>query len=444
MSEALPAAPAAETEVGSYFVANYPPFSVWTPEAVQGAALPALLAPPGRDVPLGLYLHIPFCRKRCHFCYFRVYTDKSAREVAEYLDLLVEEWELYAKLPAIADRPFNFVYFGGGTPSFLSTAQLESLVGRLDAITPWKHAEEVTFECEPGTLTPGKLEAIRRMGVTRLSLGVENFDDHVLEINGRAHRSPEIGKSYEAARALEFPQVNIDLIAGMLGETEENWEECVGKTIALAPDSVTIYQMELPFNTTISRDILGGTGQFREHVADWATKRRWVKEAFAALEGAGYHVGSAYTAVKDPARTRFVYRDRLWQGADLVGLGVASFGHVNGVHMQNFDTWDPYGRAIREGEVPLSRAYRPSATERLIRELVLQLKLGKIRPSYFADKYGVDVRARFADAWASLSRDGWLAPSAGDEIALTRDGLMRVDVLLQRFFLPEHSGIRYT
>jgi oxygen-independent coproporphyrinogen-3 oxidase len=112
--------------------------------------------------------------------------------------------------------------------------------------------------------------------------------------------------------------------------------------------------------------------------------------------------------------------------------------------MQNFDTWDPYGRAIREGEVPLSRAYRPSATERLIRELVLQLKLGKIRPSYFADKYGVDVRARFADAWASLSRDGWLAPSAGDEIALTRDGLMRVDVLLQRFFLPEHSGIRYT
>jgi coproporphyrinogen III oxidase-like Fe-S oxidoreductase len=444
MSEALPAAPAAETEVGSYFVANYPPFSVWTQEAVADAALPALHEAPRQDVPLGLYLHIPFCRKRCHFCYFRVYTDKSAREVAEYLDLLVEEWELYAKLPAIAGRPFNFVYFGGGTPSFLSTAQLESLVGRLDAITPWKHAEEVTFECEPGTLTPGKLAAIRGMGVTRLSLGVENFDDHVLEINGRAHRSPEIGKAYETARELQFPQVNIDLIAGMLGETEENWKDCVRKTIALAPDSVTIYQMELPFNTTISRDILGGTGQFKEHVADWATKRRWVKEAFAALEGAGYYLGSAYTAVKDPARTRFVYRDRLWQGADLVGLGVASFGHVNGVHMQNFDTWDPYRRAIREGEVPLSRAYRPTADERLIRELVLQLKRGKIRASYFADKYGVDVRSRFADTWASLSRDGWLAPSGGDEIALTRDGLLRVDVLLQRFFLPEHSGIRYT
>ncbi len=443
MSEALPAAPPAETEVGSYFVANYPPFSVWTRDAVDGAALPALHSPPA-PVPLGLYLHIPFCRKRCHFCYFRVYTDKSAREVAEYLDLLVDEWQIYAKQPALAGRPFNFVYFGGGTPSFLSTAQLESLVGRLNAITPWGQAEEITFECEPGTLTAGKLAAIRRMGVTRLSLGVENFDDRILEINGRAHRSPEIGRSYEAARSLDFPQINIDLIAGMLGETEENWRACVLKTIALAPDSITIYQMELPFNTTISRDILGGTGQFKEHVADWATKRRWVKEAFAALESAGYHVGSAYTAVKDPSRTRFVYRDRLWQGADLVGLGVASFGHVSGVHMQNLDTWEPYRRAIQAGDVPLARAYRPSADERLIRELVLQLKRGSIRPGYFQEKYGVDVRRRFAEALASLAADGYLAAADDERIALTRDALLRVDVLLHRFFLPEHTGIRYT
>ncbi len=443
MSEALPAAPPAETEVGSYFVANYPPFSVWTREAVERAALPALRTAPA-DVPLGLYLHIPFCRKRCHFCYFRVYTEKSAREVAEYLDLLVNEWGIYAKRPALSNRPFNFVYFGGGTPSFLSTAQLEGLVGRLTAITPWSEAEEITFECEPGTLTEGKLAAIRGMGVTRLSLGVENFDDHILEINGRAHRSPEIGRTYEIARSLGFPQINIDLIAGMLGETDDNWRACVEEAVALDPDSITIYQMELPFNTTISRDILSGAGQFTEHVADWATKRRWVKEAFAALERAGYHVGSAYTAVKDPSRTRFVYRDRLWQGADLVGLGVASFGHVSGVHMQNFDSWEPYRQAIHAGEAPLARAYRPSPDERLIRELVLQLKRGSIRPAYFKDKYGVDVRQRFAEPLASIQADGYLAAADEDAIALTRDGLLRVDVLLQRFFLPEHAGIRYT
>jgi len=96
-----------QTEVGSYFVANYPPFSVWTPEAVAAEARPALESAPSAGVPLGLYLHIPFCRKRCHFCYFRVYTDRNAKEVESYLDLLAREWELYAPLQAIAGR-FQF------------------------------------------------------------------------------------------------------------------------------------------------------------------------------------------------------------------------------------------------------------------------------------------------------------------------------------------------
>jgi oxygen-independent coproporphyrinogen III oxidase len=442
MSEAQAAA-TVQTEVGSYFVANYPPFSVWTAEAVERDARPALRRPPS-TAPLGLYLHVPFCRKRCHFCYFRVYTDKNAQQVGEYLDLLVEEWRLYVEQPALAGRTLDFVYFGGGTPSFLSTKQLESLVGRLTALRPWTDAEEITFECEPGTLSGDKLAAIRGMGVTRLSLGVENFDDEILELNGRAHRSPEIGQAYEAARGLGFPQVNIDLIAGMLGETDANWRSCIEQVVALAPDSVTIYQMELPFNTTISRDLLQGTGRFAAPPADWQTKRRWVREAFAALEDQGYHVGSAYTAVRDPARTRFVYRDRLWEGADLVGLGVASFGHVNGVHMQNHDTWDAYGESIRAGALPLARAYQPSEEERLIRELVLQLKRGVLRPSYFARKYGVDLRTRFAAPLATLAAEGWLAPPAEDRLALTREALLRVDTLLPRFFLPGHVGIRYT
>jgi oxygen-independent coproporphyrinogen III oxidase len=449
MSGAQGEAAVEQTDVGSYFVANYPPFSTWRPEYVAEARAALDLAPASRrgigdSVPLGLYLHIPFCRKRCHFCYFRVYTDKNAREVEQYLDLLGREWELYARTPAVSERRFNFVYFGGGTPSFLSTKQLQRLIHRLNAHGEWSGAEEITFECEPGTLTDAKLKAIRGMGVTRLSLGVENFSDRILEINGRAHRSPEIGRAYDAARALRFPQINIDLIAGMLGETDANWQDCIARTVALAPDSVTIYQMELPYNTTISGDLLKGTGQFSETVANWATKRRWVQDAFAALERAGYHIGSAYTAVKNPDQTKFVYRDRLWEGADLLGLGVASFGHVNGVHVQNLDTWPKYQEAIERGEIPFGRAYRPTADERLIREFVLQLKRGSNRPSYFAQKYGIDVLTRFRDGLESLQRDGYLSEATADRIALTRDALMRVDVLLPRFFLPEHAGIRYT
>ncbi len=432
------------TEVGSYFVASYPPFSVWTAAAIERDAMPALHAAPVAGVPLGLYLHIPFCRKRCHFCYFRVYTEKNAQDVGDYLEVLAREWEMYWRLPSIAGRRLNFVYFGGGTPSFLSTRQLEGLVSRLTATAPWGDAEEVTFECEPGTLTEAKLSVIHRLGVTRLSLGVENFSDEILELNGRAHRSGEVFRAYEYARSLDFPQINIDLIAGMLGETEENWQACVEETLRLQPDSITIYQMELPFNTTISSDRLKGTGRFTHTVADWATKRRWVGDAFEKLEAAGYHIGSAYTAVKDPSRTRFVYRDRLWQGADMVGLGVSSFGHVNGVHVQNVDTWERYLAAVRQDELPLSRAYRPTDDERLIRELILQLKRGSIRPAYFQEKYGTNVLHRFRDQFESLAADGSLSTADEDIVLLTRDGLLRVDSLLPRFFLPEHTGIRYT
>ena len=433
-----------QTEVGSYFVATYPPFSVWKHELVERDAMPALASPPVAGVPLGMYLHIPFCRKRCHFCYFRVYTDKNANEVADYLDVLAREWEIYARMPAIAGRPLNFVYFGGGTPSFLSTRQLRGLVDRLSAVSPWRDAEEITFECEPGTLAGDKLSVIRDIGVTRLSLGVENFSDELLDLNGRAHRSPEIFKADEQARGLGFPQINIDLIAGMLGETDENWQACVRRTLELDPDSVTIYQMELPFNTTISKDLIKHGGQFTDTVATWATKRRWVKDAFEALEQAGYHVGSAYTAVKNPAKTSFVYRDRLWQGADMVGLGVASFGHINRVHVQNVDTWEKYSAAIEQGTLPLGRAYRPTDEERMIREFVLQLKRGSVKPAYFSEKYGVDVLRRFRDALASLRTSGDLATADDDRISLTRDALLRVDVLLRRFFLPQHRGIRYT
>ncbi len=443
MSEGTPGAAVDDTEIGSYFVANYPPFSVWTQDAVQQHAEARLGAPPA-DVPLGLYLHVPFCRKRCHFCYFRVYTDKNAHEIEEYLDVMADEWELYQRYPAIAGRTLNFIYFGGGTPSFLSARQLEKLVQRLTAASSWSNAEEITFECEPGTLTESKLAAIHGLGVTRLSLGIENFDDHILELNGRAHRSPEIFRAYEFAQSLGFPQINIDLIAGMLGETDENWQRCLKKTLELEPDSITVYQMELPFNTTISTDVLRGEGRFREHVASWSTKRRRAEEAFMAFERAGYTIGSAYTAVKVPGRTKFVYRDRLWQGADLAGLGVASFGHINGLHLQNMDRWETYSGGVREGHLPLSRAYLPDADERLIRELVLQLKLGRIRPSYFLDKYGVRVLDRFHEPLTSLSGQGYLAEMSDDIVSLTREGLLRVDSLLPRFFQPQHAGIRYT
>jgi len=430
---------AKKTEVGSYFVANYPPFSQWTVEGLE--VVQAALHSPPNAVPLGLYLHIPFCRKRCKFCYFRVYTDKAAPDVERYVAALSREIELVSKLPVMGGRPFRFVYFGGGTPSFLSAKQLTSLVDRLRANINWDHAEEVTFECEPGTLSHSKILTLKELGVTRLSLGVENFSDAVLEENGRAHLSGEVYKAWEWIQEAAFPNVNIDLIAGMVGETWDNWKENIRRTLELAPDSVTIYQMELPFNTVYSKDILGN--HVETPVADWPTKRAWVNYAFDEFLAAGYHVSSGYTLVKDKNKVNFSYRDNLWRGSDLLATGVASFGHISGVHYQNLPEWEQYLTSLEAGRLPLGRALRPTADQLLIREMILQLKTGGLDAAYFRGKFGVEILDRWRDTWNEY-RDEGLLSYEGDRITLTRDGLLCVDGLLPAFFEPEMQGVRYT
>jgi oxygen-independent coproporphyrinogen-3 oxidase len=379
---------------------------------------------------------VPFCRKRCKFCYFRVYTDKNASEVDRYTNALAREVEMLSKLPAVHGRRLDFVYFGGGTPSYLNSAQIRSLTEKVRQFIPWTHAQEVTYEAEPGTIKREKLETLRAIGVTRLSLGIENFDDKVLELNGRAHLSPEISRAWQWAREVGFPQVNIDLIAGMVGETEANWRENIRKTIELSPESVTIYQLELPYNTVFVKE-LGGEAP----VADWETKRAWVDYAFSALADAGYRQSSAYTMVKPGVR--FTYRDALWHGADMIGTGVASFSHLSGVHYQNLDQFDAYCAALEAGRLPLHRAYPANARERLTRELILQLKLGEIDAGYFQQKFGENILEVFRPAFDRWRAEGMMEIHDG-RVRLTRGGLLCADGLLPEFFDPKHRSKRYT
>jgi len=428
------------TEVGSYFIANYPPFSVW-----DAGYLPeihkALQGTPDRSVPMGLYIHIPFCRKRCRFCYFRVYTNQNAQAIENYVQALEREFQLLSQQPAIAGRTLRFAYFGGGTPSYLSSKQLRSLHDRLSEYLSWQTAEEVTFECEPGTLSLEKVKMLKEIGVTRVSLGVENFDDQILENNGRAHLSPEIFRAYEWLQQVGFPQINVDLIAGMIGETDDNWARCVDRVKEMEPDNVTIYQMELPYNTLIAREMkeMGVTSP----VAGWATKRRWVSEAMDALFQSGYQISSGNELVRSLDTDHFVYRDHLFRGSDILATGVSSFGHFQGVHYQNFDQIEQYLQTVNAGQLPIHRAFVPTAHQKLIREMCLQMKEGRISARPFRAKFGVDILQEFGAPLRNQEAAGYLTIE-GDEIRLTRRGVLQVDTLLPEYFEKEHRAIRYT
>jgi len=430
-----------KTEVGSYFISNYPPYSQWSIDGLP-AIEAALNSAPIESTPLGLYLHIPYCRKRCKFCYFKVFTDVNAQEIETYVNALSHEIELLSKKAIMGDRPFRFVYFGGGTPSFLSPKQLTSLVDRLRASISWDMAEEVTFECEPGTLSETKIHTLRELGVTRLSLGIESFSDAILEENGRAHLSKEVYRAWEWIVAAGFPNVNIDLISGMVGETWENWRETIRKTIELSPESVTIYQMELPFNTVYSKDLLGNTKE--SPVADWPTKRDWVRYAFEEFQAVGYSVSSAYTVVKDKSKVSFSYRDNLWRGSDLLATGIASFGHAAGIHYQNTHEMAHYLKSIVEDhQLPITRAFEPTKNQRLIREMILQLKRGYLEVPYFEAKFGVDIVNQWKSTWDEYVEAGYASYNT-ERVELSMDGLLRVDALLPAFFEAEHRNVRYT
>jgi len=153
-------------------------------------------------------------------------------------------------------------------------------------------------------------------------------------------------------------------------------------------------------------------------------------------------VTSAYTAVKDPSRTHFLYRNLLWTGADMIGLGVASFSHVGGTHFQNEADFGPYMARLQEGTLPIHRALTPSPEERMIRELILQMKLGNVGRAYFQDKFGVDIHQRFAGPLGALQGRGFLRLDQ-NSVRLNRDGLLQVDRLLHEFFLPQHRNARY-
>lgn len=429
----------AETAVGNYFISNYPPYSCWNTRDIP--RYEQVLRQVPSATPLGLYIHLPFCRQRCHYCYFRVHTGKKQDDVDRYLALALKELELYRALPALAGRDISSVYFGGGSPSYLTLEEIRFLFNGLSKHVAWERVQECTFECDPGSTDREKLNALRQAGVTRITLGFQSLNDEVLHRSGRAQTVEDCVRAYSEARDVGFGEINIDLLAGLPGETQERFLQTVDKVIGMAPDCVTIYQLELTHNSIFNMLTKSG----RElALPSWPDKRLWTAAAFERLEAAGYTIGSAYMAVRDPSRWKFVHIvEHFWHGSDLLGIGESSFGHMQGVHYQNMSQFEPYAEAVANRRLPVQRAYELNNAEKLRREMILQIKTGRLDADYFLKKFNVRLAEEFKEPFQELCDEGLLQIN-GNIIRLTRRGLLQIDALLPRFYLPEHQGIRYT
>jgi oxygen-independent coproporphyrinogen-3 oxidase len=425
---------------GNYFVSSYPPFSCWSKEQL-GAAEQALQHSAARDeIPLGLYLHIPFCAERCHYCYYRSYAKPTRDQTDEYIDTLLTELTNYSQAPAVAGRAVDFVYFGGGTPSLLSAAQIQRLLDGVKHVFPLDTAREVCFECAPQSATDDRLRVLRDAGVTRISLGVQQLNDDVLAKSGRIHRVADVERAWSQIALHGFPVVNLDLMAGLVGETDDTFFGSLARILELGPMSVTIYLLEIPANTPLFHALQ--EHKVEQPPADWDMKRARLRRAFEQLEQRGYTIRSAYAAVRDPERGRFVYQEAQYHGADLLGVGVSSFSYFGGVHYQNQASLDRYLHSVDEQGHARLRACELSDEEQMVREFILQLKLGGARAATFRDKFGVSLAERFAAPLSECAQHGWLTVDE-EGVRLTREGLLRVDRFLPTFYLPQHRNRTY-
>ena len=396
---------------------------------------------PSNETPLSLYVHLPFCRQRCHYCYFRVYPRRTDEDVNLYIDSILKEFSLYQRYPAIEHRALNSVYFGGGSPSLLSLEQIVKLLGGLQERLPWETVEECAFECDPGSVSLEKFQLLKHLGVTRVSLGFQSLNDDLLRRSGRDTRVGDCLRAFHQAREAGFDEINIDLLAGLPGETGSTWRRTVNQVLELIPDCITIYQLELTHNSTLHASMQAGRDI---ELPSWPMKCQWTDVAFKMCEGAGYVLGGGYTAIRNRQWWRFVYTvENFWHGADLLALGESSFGHIQGVHYQNVDSFDLYTDSLAHGHLPLQRAMKLSPEQKLRREVILLLKTGQLDAAYFRDKFGIELLDHFEPQFERLLQSGCVEIE-GDEIRLTRPALLQVDRLLPLFYLPEHVGIRYT
>jgi oxygen-independent coproporphyrinogen-3 oxidase len=435
-----PAVACKEPLLGNYFVAAYPPFSAWEPR--QNCAVGhALAAPADLDTPLGFYVHIPFCQQKCDYCYYLSFIGQTADVVNHYLADVGREAQLYSRQTALSGRKPVFVYFGGGTPSTLTPVQVRQLGNGLRSALALNDVEEITFECAPRSVRPELLNALKEIGVTRISMGVQSFNNAVLKLNGRIHLDEDVIRAYALIRRAGFATVNLDLMVGLMSETEEIWAESVRCIIEMNPDSVTIYQTEIPYNTQVYQDLK--SGWLPAPLIPWDAKRARLDYGFTELELAGYTVVNGYAAVKNPARDRLRYQEYFWRGADMLGLGVAAFSYFGGVHFQNEITLEKYAARVEQDALPVKRAYRLTEHDQLVRRFILQLKLGEVPVADFREAFDVDIREVFEHPLQQLVEQNLLTVSA-EAVRLTRSGLLCVDRLLPYFYAPQFQNLRYT
>ncbi len=362
-----------------------------------------------------LYVHIPFCPKICPYCSF--YKETSDRnKTGRFLDALLLELDAQQRvLPPLRPRT---IFFGGGTPSALSTPQLEYLLTGLRARLDLSALEEWTLEMNPATVSLEKASLLRSLGVNRISMGVQSWEPQLLAVLGRVHSAEQARRSYEILREAGFSNVNLDLIFGIPTQTPEMWRRSLAATIALGPEHISAYNLNYEEDTEFFRRFV--SGELRQDNEADALLFESTADTLAAAGYEPYEISNFARTSRECAHN-LAY----WQGADYLGLGPSAFSTVGERRWANVRDTALYNERVHTGESAADFQEHVPPTMRRAESIAFGLRTNR----------GVAAETLLAwpDQVAEFAALGLLETTPGARVLLTRKGRLLADTVAEAF-----------
>ncbi|MYT12579.1 oxygen-independent coproporphyrinogen-3 oxidase [Streptomyces sp. SceaMP-e96] len=394
----------------------------------EDGALPGHTPAGAAGRPLGFYLHVPYCATRCGYCDFNTYTASELRGSGgalasrdNYADTVVEEIRLARKVLGDDPRPVETVFVGGGTPTLLPAADLGKMLAAIREEFGLAPGAEITTEANPESVDPRYLDELLAGGFNRVSFGMQSARQHVLKILDRTHTPGRPEACVAEARAAGFEHVNLDLIYGTPGETDDDWRASLDAVVGAGPDHVSAYALIVEEGTQLARRIRRGEVPMTDD--DVHADRYLIADERLAAAGFTWYEVSNW-ATTDAARCR--HNELYWTGADWWGAGPGAHSHVGGVRWWNVKHPGAYAQALGEGRSPGAGREILSDEDRRVERILLELRL--------ADGCPLDILAPAgARAAARALADGLLEPAPYERgrAVLTLRGRLLADAVVR-------------
>lgn len=327
----------------------------------------------------GIYIHIPFCQRKCFYCDF--YSIENTSLIPEFVDKLCEEIKLKASLE-IAISPIESIFFGGGTPSIIDISMLEKILSYIYKFYSIQNGAEITLECNPGTVNKEILKAYKAMGINRLSFGIQSFIDEELKFLQRIHTAVDAINSFELARDSDFDNISIDLMFSLPVQNLNSWEFTLNKAIKLSPDHISAYSLIYEEGTPLYEELK--RGKITPHSIDMDSE--FYQFTMNYLEEHGYEQYEVSNYCRNGKKC--VHNLNYWYGDEYIGFGPASHSFTNNIRSWNVGNLKKYIELLSKNNLPIEGREELTIKDKLYECVSLQLRAEGIKIDMFKNEFG--------------------------------------------------------